>query len=142
MMSNARYKAEVGVLIRKLGSNTFVFKDMNTQNPYVLMAARTNRGNVYTLRIELAHFPNNVPSACITKTLYDKKGVPLNTTSGTMHTLASMNEMTKICHYGASSWLPSVSIYKVFVKCRLWLEMYELHLDNGYPIDYYLRHQF
>ncbi len=132
---------EQNVLGRHLPSNTFVFKDLSKSNPYVLMAARTNSGNIYTIRIDLGKFPNSVPHAFVTKMLKDKSGKPLDSTSGSMHTLSSEHGYTRICHYGSSSWTPNVSIYKIYIKCRLWLEMYELHLKNGKPLDYYLNHQ-
>ena len=65
----------------------------------------------------------------------------MNSPSASMHTLSSENGWTRICHYGCNSWTPNVSLYKVYIKCRLWLEMYETHLRTGKPIDYYLNHQ-
>ena len=70
-----------------------------------------------------------------------KDGEEMRNCSATMHTLQSENGHTRICHYGPSSWTPNVSIYKIYVKCRLWLEMYEAHLRTGNNIDYYLNHQ-
>ncbi len=141
MMNYERLQAEKNVLARKLPSNLYVFKDMNTSKPYILMAARTNRGNVYTLRVELQSFPQEIPKVFITKMLYSKNGNALSGASAAMHTLSSENNNTRICHYGPNSWTVGVSIYKIYVKCRLWLEMYELHLQTGNNIDYYLNHQ-
>ena len=140
-MTQQRLEMEKSVLQRHLPSNIYVFKDLSTSNPYVLMAARTNRGNIYTIRIDLGQFPNSVPHAFVTKMLKDKKGRPMDSTSGSMHTLSSEHGYTRICHYGSESWTPNVSIYKIYIKCRLWLEIYELHLQNGKPMDYYLNHQ-
>ena len=141
MITRERLNLEKSVLQRYLPSNTYVFKDMSTSNPYILMAAKTNRGHVYTLRIDLDEFPNDVPHAFVTKMLRTKDGEVMDGTSASMHTLSSEHGCTRICHYGYGSWTPNVSIYKVYIKCRLWLEMYELHLQNGKPIDYYLNHQ-
>ena len=105
------------------------------------MAGRTNSGNIYTLRIELDAFPESVPKVFVTKMLYDKFGLPLDTGNAAMHVLRSENGCTQICHYSSSSWTNRVSLYKVYIKCRLWLEMYEAHLRTGEPIDYYLKHQ-
>jgi hypothetical protein len=33
-----------------------------------------------------------------------------------------------------------VSLYKILMKARLWLEAYEQHLRRGEPIDKYLSH--
>ncbi|MCR4826344.1 MAG: hypothetical protein K5882_05260 [Bacteroidales bacterium] len=141
MMDNERYQAEQMVLRAKLPANAYRFMDMGTAHPYILMAARTNKGNVYTLRIELSQFPTFIPKAFVTKMLYSKDGQALDDPSSSMHTLSSEKGWTRICHYGSASWNPYVSIYKIYVKCRLWLEMYELHLKTGKHIDYYLKHQ-
>lgn len=141
MMDNARYQAELTVLRKKLPVNSYQFLDMDTAKPYVMMAARTNGGKLYTLRIELSEFPTCIPRVYVNKMLYTKSGEPMNSPSGAMHTLTAANNRTCICHYGSNSWNMYVSIYKIYVKCRLWLEMYELHLQTGKPLDYYLKHQ-
>lgn len=138
-MDNRRYQAELNVLQKKLAPNLYRFIDMDTELPYIVMAARTNRGNVYTLRIELDEFPKEIPKVFVMKMLKTKDGHPMNDCSASMHTLTSEHGWTRICHYG-SSWTPAISIYKVYVRCRLWLEMYEQHLKTGNPLDYYLDH--
>ena len=138
-MDNRRYQAELNVLQKKLAPNLYRFIDMDTELPYIVMAARTNRGNVYTLRIELDEFPKEIPKVFVMKMLKAKDGHPMNDCSASMHTLTSEHGWTRICHYG-SSWTPAISIYKVYVRCRLWLEMYEQHLKTGNPLDYYLDH--
>lgn len=140
MMDEERLKAEKLVLEKKLPPNVYRFMDMETDNPYIVMGAKTNRGNIYTLRIELKDFPAQIPAAFVTKKLHMKNGNPMPEYSPTMHTLGSENGMTRICHYGPDSWTHMVSIYKIYVKCRLWLEMYELHLQTGNNMDYYLNH--
>ena len=141
MITPERLELEKSVLERKLPTNAYKFMDIGSTKPYLVIAAKTNRGNVYTLRIELDEFPNQIPKAFINKMLYTKNGSRMNECSASMHTLTSENGRTRICHYGFDSWTPNVSLYKVYVKCRLWLEIYELHLDNGKPIEYYLNHQ-
>lgn len=141
MITPERLELEKSVLERKLPTNAYKFMDIGSTKPYLVIAAKTNRGNVYTLRIELDEFPNQIPKAFINKMLYTKNGSRMNDCSASMHTLTSENGRTRICHYGFDSWTPNVSLYKVYVKCRLWLEIYELHLDNGKPIEYYLNHQ-
>ena len=140
-MERERYQAELMVLSHRLPANAYRFRNIGTCSEDVLMAARTNSGRVYTLRIELANFPVSVPKVFVTKMLKDINGNDLSGISGAMHTLQSENGQTRICHYGSGSWTPNVSIYKVYVKCRLWLEMYEAHLRTGHPIEYYLNHQ-
>jgi hypothetical protein len=138
-MDERRYQAELNVLQKKLASNLYRFIDMDKELPYIVMAARTNRGNIYTLRIELDEFPNDIPKVFVMKMLKTKDGHPMNDCSASMHTLSSEHGWTRICHYG-SSWTPSISIYKVYVRCRLWLEMYEQHFKTGNPLYYYLDH--
>jgi len=140
MMDNERYQAEQMVLRSKLPANAYRFMNMNTAQPFVVLAARTNAGNVYTIRIELAEFPANIPRAFVTRMLRNKAGEEMDSPSASMHTLASENGWTRICHYGANAWTPYISVYKIYVRCRLWLEMYELHLQTGKPMDYYLKH--
>ncbi|MCF0172895.1 MAG: hypothetical protein HUJ91_04095 [Bacteroidales bacterium] len=140
MMTIDRLNAEANLLNRKLPQGLWRFMDMKTNQPYLVVAAKTNRGNIYTIRIELDSFPESIPNAYIVKRLRDREGndIPV---SGEMHFLGYNRGMSKICHYGALSWTPAVSLYKVYIKCRLWLEMYEQHLVTGKPIDYYLTHQ-
>lgn len=140
-MDNNRYQAELSVLGTRLPENVYRFVGVGTSRPYILMAAMTNSKNVYTLMIKLDSFPMSVPEVFVTRMLKTKYGEDMDSCSASMHTLDSENGMTRICHYGPSSWTPGVSIYKIYVKCRLWLEMYEAHLRTGKTIDYYLNHQ-
>lgn len=141
MMNKERFEAEKEVLRKKLPGYGYQFIDMDTSKPYIVLPAKTNRGNIYTIRIELDEFPNEIPKAFVTKMLKTKSGSLMSGCSGSMHTLTSEHGYTRICHYGHSSWTPMVSLYKIYVKCRLWLEMYELHLQTGHDMDYYLNHQ-
>ena len=140
-MDAERLNAEKAVLSHYLPANSYVFKDMYTANPYLLLGVLTNRNHTYTLRIDLNGFPNSIPHAFVTKMLYTKDWVKMSGVSASMHTLTSEHGYTRICHYGLQSWTPNVSLYKVYIKCRLWIEMYELHCQTGKPIDYYLKHQ-
>lgn len=140
-MDNARYQAELNVFRKKLPSSWYCFEGIGTSSPILKMAARTNSGNVYTLHFDLSQFPMSVPKVFVTKMLKTKNGVDMSGASSAMHTLGSERGWTRICHYGSGSWTPNVSLYKVFIKCRLWLEMYEAHLRTGQNIDYYLNHQ-
>jgi hypothetical protein len=142
MLTPQRLAMERAVLARKLPENTYHFCNMQTDCPFLAVAARTNNGNIYTVRIELMAFPDRVPAAGVSRMLCDRLGHPLDTCSGLMHVLnCDWQGGTRICHYGPNSWTPNVSLYKVFIKCRLWLELYELHLQTGKPIDYFVVHQ-
>lgn len=142
MMNKKREEAELKVLREKLPANIYRFMDMETDHPYLAIAAKTNMGNVYTLKIELADFPESVPRVFVTHMLYNADSEPLNSPNSSMHTLRSENGCTQICHYGRNSWNNMVSLYKVYLKCRIWLEIYEEHLKSGEPIDFYLTHQY
>lgn len=144
-MDKDRYQAELSLLSRKLPSNAFRFFNMEATGDteqYLRIGARTNSGNVYTLHMVLNGFPYSQPKVFVTRMLKDAKGNDMNSASGSMHTLTAERGWTRICYYGCSSWTPAVSLYKVYVKCRLWLEIYEAHLRTGKPLDYYLNHQF
>ena len=141
MMDEKRLNAEKEVLSAKLPANSYKFMDMDSPNPYVVLAAKTNNGNIYTIRVDLKHFPNQKPAAFVRKMLHTKTGKPMDGPSADMHTLSANYGFTQIRHYADSAWTPLVSIYKVYVKCRLWLEVYEMHLETGRNMDYYLNHQ-
>lgn len=142
-MNNERYRAELAVLSKRVPENAFRF--FNTEgsaagSPYLLIAAITNGGGLYTLRIDLASFPDSAPPVFVTRMLRNSSGEEMSGCSHEMHTLTSENGWTRLCHYGYSEWTPAVSLFKVYVRCRLWLEMYEAHLRTGNTIDYYLSH--
>lgn len=141
MITHTRLLKEQEVLAAHLQPNTYQFVDMQTNLPYLVMAAKTNSGKVYTLKIHLEHFPEDVPQVEVLNPLRDKNGKKLTKVSGDMHVLGSCNGHTLICHYGAGSWTPQISLFKIFIRCRLWLDMYEEHLATGYNIDYFLKHQ-
>lgn len=141
-MTQKRQEAELKVLQEKLPANIYRFVGMETADPYLMMAARTNNGKVYTLRIELAEFPETAPRVFVSKMLYDANSNALDSPDPDMHTLRSKDGCTQICHYGRTAWTNKVSLYKVYIKCRLWLEIYEEHLLSGKPIDFYLKHQY
>ena len=139
-MDEKRLNAETAVLAKHLPENLYRFERIG-KTLWLKAAARTNRGHVYTLAFDLSGFPAAVPKVYVTQALKDKQGRPLLTVDGKMHVLGSDRGWTRICHYGSDAWTPMVSLFKVYVKCRLWLEMYELHLQTGKRIDYYLNHQ-
>lgn len=140
-MTPERLKLEKEVLQREMPLVQCVFRDMDKNSPYVLMPVKTKNGKIYTIRIDLAGFPNTLPHAFVTKMLRTKNGELMDSASAEMHTLTSEYGYTRICHYGFDSWSPMVSIFKVYVKCALWLNIYELHLRTGNTMDYYLNHQ-
>ena len=140
MFDRQRYEAEVALLKRKLPSSVWHF-DFNSERPFLAMAVKTKTGNLYTIQIELERFPQSVPKVFVTKMLRDHDGDPMDKALHSLHTLASEHGWTRICHYGLESWTPGVSLYKIYIKCALWLNIYEVHLKTGKPMEYYLKRQ-
>lgn len=142
-MDKERYLAEYEVLSQRVPKNAFRFFNIEKHSkgkPYLRIAVITKSGNLYNLHIDLSDFPALIPPVFVMKMLKDKDGNDLSDTSACMHTLSSEHGWTRICHYGYNDWTPAVSLFKVYVRCHLWLEMYEAHLRTGKPIDYYLKH--
>lgn len=133
-MDNTRLNLEKAVLESKLPSNMYMFREMGTPNAHLLIGARTNSKNVYTLKIMLKDFPSSVPEVYTTKPLKDRYGHDLEV-SHELHNYGSSDGKTRICHCPSSSWTPRVSLYRVYIKCRLWLECYEIYLRTGQSID-------
>jgi len=139
-MTNERYNKEYAILQAILKDKTFRFLDLDTSRPSLVVGQQTNSEKVYTIKIDLSRFPEDVPDAFITnpKPLKTNTGEAMLTASHPMHTLAGIDGCTKVCHYGPQQWHPNVSLYKVIVKIRIWLEAYETHLKTGEPLSNYL----
>ncbi len=142
MMSAGRFRSEVEALQLSLLPNMFKFFDMDSDKPYLKMVAITNSKNRYTLRVDLDEFPESIPKVFITKMLKSKFGDDLDQPSHEMHTLGSEHGYTRICNYGNKYWKPDVALNKVYLKCRVWLEAYEAHLQTGDNICDYLGTQY
>ena len=141
MFDQRRYEAEFQLLKRKLPDNVWTFRDLNGERPYLAMAVKTRSGKLYTIQIELARFPEKVPKVFVTQMLKDHDGNPMDDARHSTHTLKSEHGWTRLCHYGPDSWTPNVSLYLIYIKCALWLNIYELHLKTGKPMEYYLKRQ-
>jgi len=142
MITPQRLQLELQVLEQQGIPADHIYVDgIDGPRPKLKLAARTNSGTLYTLTFHLADFPACPPPVTVHTMLLDKNGEPLNHPSASMHVLSSMRGKTRICHYNSQAWNTRVSIFKVYIKCLLWLNMYELHLQTGHRIDYYLKHQ-
>jgi len=139
-MTDERLKKEYAILQEIFNDKQFKFLDFNTPRPNLTVALQTNSGKVYTIKIDLFDFPNNVPDAFITnpRPLTTCTGEPMPVKSHSMHTLAGIDGCTQVCHYGPREWHPNVSLYKIIVKIRVWLEAYETHLKTGEPLSKWL----
>lgn len=140
MMTDDRLKKEYIILQKKLQNDAFRFVDFNTSTPRLIVGLQTNSGKVYTINIDLSDFPNSVPIAFVSnpKPLKTIRGEDMLVPKHDMHTLAAVNGCTRICHYGPQNWSANVSLYKVIIKIRFWLEAYETHLKTGKPLSNYL----
>jgi len=142
MLDQRRFDAEVELFRKKkFLPGAWKFVDLNGDRPYLAAAVKTKVGSIYTIQIELKSFPQSVPKVFVTKMLRRCDGEAMDSASRSMHTLPSEHGWTRICHYGSESWTPGVSLYKIYIKCALWLNCYEQHLRTGKPMDYYLSHQ-
>lgn len=124
------------------GTGKFAFGNLSTLTPYLRIVARTNSGNPYVIRMELANYPNQKPNAYIEGMLKDCHGREMNTASAINHTLDrhKTQNWTQICHYHPDAWRPDMSLWMVYVRCVLWLNIYEQTLRTGLDMEYYLQH--
>ena len=111
----------------------------------VVVALSTNRQNRYVLWLSLGDYPNAPPKMYVVEPapLRDWKGKRLSKrgTSSKMHLLgANAHGHPQICHHSDGAWTPNITLYKVVMKGRMWLEAYELHCRKRRPIDRYLPH--
>ncbi len=108
---------------------------------------KTNSGSLYKLTLYLSlDYPNSQPEMIVSKPYplrgYGETGTSkLLAASGKMHTLGAKNGRVQICHFNPSNWSPNITLYKVILKGRIWLEAYEIYLRTGKDIDTYLPHQ-
>jgi len=105
---------------------------------------KTNSKKIYRLRLYLpSDYPNSQPAMVIIdpSPLQGYKGFNLLRTNSSMHILDPIDGHVQICHYSSSHWSPQVTLYKVILKGRLWLEAYENYVKTGKDIDEYLPHQ-
>jgi len=141
-MTDERLKREIIILNKNLKENRFKFLGFNTNNPYLVVAQKTTKyGRIYTIKIDLTPFPHAVPPAFITdpKPLLTRSGGSMLGASHDMHTLGGENGCVRVCHYHPNEWDANVSLYKVVMKIRVWLETYEKHLETGELLSHYLQ---
>ncbi len=138
-MDLARVKFEDKILTHYLPRNIFRFRNIGAPNPYLQAAIQARDGAVYLLYFDISEFPTSKPRVYVQQMLYTHSGQPMDSCSVQNHTLKSWNGWTQLCHYifGDSD----ITLWKVYLMCRIWIEMYRAHLRTGKPIDYYLNHQ-
>jgi hypothetical protein len=141
MIDQQRAKLEEQIFAHYLPSNMFRFRNIGTSSPNLLVAVQANDGATYLLYFDLAPFPASKPRVYVQQMLFTRSGQPMDSASSSNHTLSSWNGWTQLCHYADTKWTLDVSLWKVYLKCRLWIEMYRAHLRTGKTMEYYLNHQ-
>ena len=130
------------VILQKYFANRFAFVGLNTTKPYVDIGLQSNSKAVYRIRVELPEdYPNSLPKVFMTlpKPLKNRNGRDMTEVSHSMHTLSPSNGDVQICHYKVENWTPNVTIYKIALKVRIWIEAYEGHVRTGKDIDDFLK---
>lgn len=140
-MDQLRLNQENAVISHYMNGKGYEFGNTWSDTPYLRIAARSNSGKVYVLRIEMKGYPNTKPNAYVEMMLRDCHGNLMNSASSSNHTLSPhSNNWTQICHYHPSAWNPNMSLWMVYTRCVLWLNIYEQTLRTGKNMDYYLGH--
>lgn len=124
------------------GGGRFEFGGLNTPNPYLRILAQTNNDHVFVLRMYLNNYPYEKPAVYVEMMLKDCHGRDMNSANAANHTLSPhSNGWTQICHYHPDAWRADLSLWLVYLKCLLWLNIYEETLRTGKDMEYYLKHQ-
>ena len=100
-------------------------------------------GARYHIHFNLVGFPAALPRAYVKqpKPLLDSSGVAMTSVSAKQHVLGADSEgCTQICHYGSSQWHAKISLVKIVLRCKLWLDAYEQHLQTGQNLETWLPH--
>ena len=141
-MNKARRLEIEEALLRKTFGPTFRIQEGSSSARGVVGKVHTNSGAEYVLFIPIKRFPDQAPAAyVVARKLLGANGKPLPELSRDMHTRErDEHGSVQVCHYADASWSSEVTLYKVVMKVRIWLEAYEAHLRTGKPIDKYLGH--
>ena len=144
MISNQRLQKEKEALDFGF-PRRYVLHDLGTADEWLELGLRTNAGRTYNLKVLLKDFPYLIPDVYVIypTNLRDYNGRYLRDygASLSMHLLTpDQAGNIKLCHYG-KFWHENVTLYKVALKCLIWLNAYDGHLRTGKPLESYLKHQ-
>jgi len=144
-MDSARLALESTILERYLPRRYAFVHPTDSSRSYLDVGLKTKSGNTYRLKILIPpDYPSAMPLVYVVhpKPLYDyhKQDLTSIGASGKMHVLTSADGCVQLCHFKGSLWHTNITLYKVALKCLIWLEAYHNHLLTGNDIDYYLRH--
>lgn len=137
-----RLAVEKDILTKYFPSFTWI-NPADSNNTRIEGQIKTNVGNIYKLRVYVpSDFPNSRPDMVVISPYplkgYGGKDMKEHGTSSIMHTLDPRDGYLNICHY--KDWLPNITLYKVVLKGRIWLEALEAHKRTGKQIDQFLSH--
>jgi len=144
-MDKARLNLEIEILERYFPRRYAFIYPHDPSRSYLDVGLRTKSGRTFRLKISIpSDYPNAMPSVYVVhpKPLLDFSNNNLISIapSGKMHVLSPSDGCIQLCHFDRSLWHSDMTLYKVALKCLVWLEAYQNHLLTGNDIDYYLRH--
>ena len=141
MMTSERHHKENIVLEHYLGPKAYSFGGIGTSQPFLKAGVKTNNGNVYVLYYDLSTFPSTKPKVYVTQMLCTRNGELMDSKSSSNCTLTSWNNWTQLCLFSDALWTPDITLWHVYLKCRVWLEVYQTHLRTGRDIGSLLKYQ-
>lgn len=141
-MESARFKIEQTVLEESFHGH-YALRQEDSGIAHLDIEVSVPGGGTYGLLLVTApDYPSSMPEAYLAHPLIlrDFHGRELLAISPSheMHLLKPNSRFLRLCHYKPENWHPNVTLYKVVLKCLLWLVAYENHLQNGRPITDYL----
>ena len=141
-MDYNRYLQELEIINHYVkDKKPYQFGDIYSACPYFRIGARTQNGNPYVLHFKLRNYPNEKPDVYVECMLRDCHGRLMNQPSRENHTLTPHpNGWTQICHYHPTAWKPYLTLWLVYIRCVLWLNIYEQTKRTGKDMQYYLSH--
>ena len=141
-MDTARLKIEETVLAASFKGAFQLAQDASGTARLEVDVTVPGGGAYRLLLVAAADYPSSMPEAYLISPLIlrDCHGRELLAISPShqMHLLKPNSRFIRLCHYKPANWHPNVTLYKVVLKCLIWLVAYENHLQSGRPITDYL----
>lgn len=140
-MTPQRLQQEIAIL-EKYFPRKYKFENLYLENELLDVGIKTQSGKVYRLNVKLnPDYPSSMPRVFVVypTPLLKSNGERVRAFSHDFHTLEIDGNDVEICHYHPSKWHANLSLYRVLMKARIWLECYDTHLSTGRPIDDFLK---
>lgn len=142
-MTDKRFKIENEIL-NKFFPNSFQFFDMGGKSSYLEVKLKSNSKQQYTIKVTVAEdYPNRMPKIYITQPedLKDFRGRKLVDMGAVhkLHLLHPKGNFPQLCHFKPANWNANVSLYKVVLKARIWIEAFEAHKRTGKTLDHFVK---